>query len=215
MEAPERRSTIGLIGALLGLTFAVGLWAARFFGEKSPVHAAEWWIGDVALASVFALPALVGVLAHRGRGGLWLTAEILTLVLSVTPISIATLVLVMPSVMYLVAYGGSDKSRGRPAVFTPLTLVVALSAMALLVFTPNYIVCWRQTEYASGRKVLVRDRASERSSRDGSFTSHSGPPVAGVVSEESGCTDGAIPPSRSLAALGLVGSALAATWRIT
>lgn len=214
--ASQRSLVLGRVASLIVLVLALGLFALRVFGTNAIVHEAEWWIGDLALASIFALPAFVGLCAAR-RPGLLLSAGILCLVLSMALlVSIVTLPLVAPGVVYLVAYAGSGRlDSRRSAHVIPVVLVASVAALALLIFAPSTTVCWRETEYADGRVERVRDSTSERASSSGVVSQqHIGPPRAGVVSESGGCTDGVLPPTRSLGALGLVAGAALASRRI-
>lgn len=201
------RSLLANVASGLVIALALGLFALRFFGTNAIVHGAEWWIGDVALASVFALPAFVGLRATADRPELLLGAGILSLVLSVALlVSVVTLPLVVPGVLYLIAYGRTGRLPGRKAIVIPVLLVAAAGALALLIFAPRTTVCWTETEYADGRVERVRDRPAERPSRDGTFSQSIGGPTPGVVSQGGGCTDGVFPPVRSIGVLGLIGT---------
>ena len=167
---------------------------------------------------MFALPALVAVVAwRRRRPSLLLPAGIASLALSVAlAISLVTIPLVVPGVLYLLAYGRStaaERTAVGPAGAVPVA--AAIVALGIIVFTPGLIVCWSETVYEDGRTVLVRDHASEKASGDGHFSQSSGPPRPGVVEESGGCTDGAVRPVASLGALGLVAAALIVGWRLT
>lgn len=183
---------------------ALAVFAIRFFGGETAVRQAEWWIGDAALASVFALPGLVGL---GGRRDVFLAAGIASVAFGLTLVSIVTLPLVVPGVLFLIAFGREpERERGHPGRATAVLLVTGWGALALLLFTPFMLVCWTKTEYRDGRVVVERDREAERRARSGFFSQTSKPPSRDVVSDEGGCTEGAIPPSRSIAALVLVGA---------
>ena len=217
---PQRAVTaraLAWIAVVLGFGWATSLWAMRFFGTKHPVHEAEWWIGDAALASVFALPAVIGLIALKRREELFVGAAVLSLVLSaVLLVSVATLPLVIPGVLFLVAarrVARKPERAGRVAAVTLVVLGIAVGALVVLIFAPRTVVCWHETEYTDGTTLLARDYISERQSSDGSVTMTGGPPTEGVLSDGGGCTDGVFPPARSLVALGMVASVVLVAWR--
>jgi hypothetical protein len=202
------RSKLGLVAALIGLAFAVALGVIRFVGEKSPVHEAEWWLGDLALAAVVAAPALLALQAAMGRRVLFLPAGVISIVLSVTFLSGAGLPLLIPGILYLIAFarGRGPEALSAAAVALPIALTIA--AFGLLLVGSYRIVCWQEVTYSDGRTELSRDRDAERASTPGRIVGSSGPPSADVKSESSGCTEGAIDPARSLLGLAAVGGAV-------
>lgn len=188
---------------------AAGLFVIRFFGETTPVHAAEWWIGDLALAAVVGAPAVLGFLGARGREALLLPAAVLSIALSLTFLSGAGLPLIVPGVLYLISFvRRSERRTPAPAVLVPIVLVVG--AFAALLIGSYRVVCWKVTRSADGTAIVKRDRASERLSGDGSYQSAR----LGNDVVEAGCTDGAIDPTRSLIALAATSAAIAAGRRL-
>ena len=184
---------------------AAALFVVRFVGEKAPVHAAEWWIGDLALASLVAAPAVLGLFGARGRESLLLPAGVLSVALSLTFLSGAGLPLIIPGALYLIAYARlTERRTSTPAVLLPLVLVVV--SFGLLLIGSYRIACWKETRLADGRTVISRDRAAERLSSQGSFRSSRVPNE--VVS--AGCTDGAIDPVRSILSLTATAAAVVA-----
>jgi hypothetical protein len=204
------RTRAHLIGAWIGLAFALGLGVIRLFGERSPVHAAEWWIADLALAGVVAFPAVLALMGTR-RPALLLAAAIASFPLAF--ISFAALPLLAPVVFYLIAYRRLGGRGGSIAI--AIALCASLASLGLIVFVPGQIVCWHETVYDNGRTTLTRDRASEEASSSSHFSGSGGPPRRGVVSEESGCTEGAIRPPVSMAALGLVSLGVLSSRRLS
>lgn len=187
----------------------MALGIVRFVAEKDPVHSAEWWIGDVALAALVGAPAMLGLIGARGRDTLLLPAGVLSIVLALTFLSGAGLPLIVPGVLYLIAFSRRAERRvSGSAVLIPIVLVIA--AFAALLVGSYRTVCWREIRHADGRTVVIRDRAAERLSGDGSFGS--GRLGNEVVS--AGCTDGAIDPKRSLVAFVAVTAAVLAGRRL-
>jgi hypothetical protein len=204
------RSRLGLVGALIGLAMAVALGVIRFVGAKGPVRAAEWWIGDLGLAAIVAAPALLALVAVFGRPALFVPAAVISIALSITFLSGAGVPLIIPGVLYLLAFARrpADGQHVPPAaVAVPIVIVGA--AYAVLLLGSYRIVCWRAVTYSDGRTEVSRDRAGERASSAGRITQSLGPPGSGVVADEAGCTEGAIDPKRSLLALaGVAGGVL-------
>jgi hypothetical protein len=217
VDTTQTGRRIAYVAVALAAGWSICLWALRFFGAERPIHEAEWWIGDAALASVYALPACIGVVALRGRTYLLRTAGVVSLVLSISlVVSIAAFPLVVPGVLFLIAANRADPASThdtRALVIGVVTIVAAAGALSALIASSGHVVCWRETQYADGRTVIARDATSERRSTSGSITMSGGPPRGDVVSEGGGCTDGAFPPSRSLLALGSVAAATLVTWR--
>ncbi len=188
---------------------ALGLGIIRFIAEEGPVHSAEWWIGDLALAALVGAPALLGFMGSRGRETLLLPAGVLSVVLALTFLSGAGLPLIVPGVLYLIAFARrSDRRTSTAAALIPVALVVG--AFVALLIGSYLTVCWRETRLRDGRTEVTRDRAAERLSQDGSFSS--GRLGNEVVS--AGCTDGAIDPKRSLVALAAVTAGVLAGRRL-
>lgn len=198
----RRPSRAGLLGVGIGIALAIALLVIRIFGAEPPIRRAEWGIGDVALAALVAAPALLARMAVRGRRALFMPAAVLSVALAGVFLSGAGVPLLIPAALYIVAF---TRSSPRPkatilGVVVP-TLLVFASGVALFV-GGNQIVCYRRQEFKDGRVEISRDHTAERASRSGHFTQRSGPPRADVVSEEGGCSEGAIKPVRSLMALG-------------
>jgi hypothetical protein len=187
----------------------VGLGIVRFVAEKDPVHSAEWWIGDLALAALVGAPAMLGLIGALGHESLLLPAGVLSVVLALTFLSGAGLPLIVPGVLYLIAFARRVERRvSTPAVLVPIVLVIG--AFAALLFGSYRTVCWREIRQADGRTVVIRDRAAERLSGDGSF----GSARLGNEVVSAGCTDGAIDPKRSLVAFAAVTGAVVAGRRL-
>jgi hypothetical protein len=206
-------------GVVLAAAWALVLFALRFARTEAPVHDAEWWIGDVALASVFALPAIVAVIALKGREHLLPIAAALCFVLAFALlVTLVTLPLLIPATLFALAHRRihAEVPRRSHALGATIVLVVcAIGALVGLILTPDTVVCWQETVYTDGTRTIVRDHEAESMSTSGSITTSAGPPTAGVESEGGGCTEGVFPPMRSILALGLVAGSTVLTWRMS
>lgn len=217
--ARRRPSTfVGWVGVGLGIAVAVGLGVLRWANaHAAPVATAEWApLADVALGGLVVLPSVLAILGLRGRPVLLLAGGILALLLAL-PFTFAGLVLIVPGVLFLVAYGRmprppSGSVRRSMAVFVPV--VLGVGALAVL-FATEQPVCYRTIQYEDGRVEHSRDHEAEADVESGQGTGQSfGPPGEGVVSQGGGCTSDVIVPWESAAMLGLSGTAALAARRL-
>ena len=213
IEAPARPKLRAPIATAITAAMALFALVGRFVGAGVVTHAAEWWIADLALASVVAIPAVVGVMARR-KPHLYQTAGFVCIVLfAASLVLVYTLPLIVPGLMFLTSKRRNDADGSIVPAF--VLAAVAVASIGYLILAPGQTVCWTQTEYADGRVVVARDHASEELSGDGSFEQRMSAPKPEEVSTESGCTDGAIAPSTSLVILAAVSTGLVATWRFS
>jgi hypothetical protein len=213
IAAPPRPKLRATIATWLMAALALFALVGRFIGAGVVVHAAEWWIADLALASVVAIPAVVGFMARR-RPHLYQTAGFVCIALfAAGMVLVYTLPLIVPALMFLTSSRGDGPERSVVPAF--LLAAVAIASIGYLIFAPGQTVCWTETGYADGRVVVARDHASEELSGGGSFGQRMSAPKPGEVSSESGCTDGAIAPSTSLLILAAVSTGLVATRRFS
>lgn len=202
----------GRVGVGLGIAVAVGLGVLRWANAHAvPVAAAEWApLGDVALAGLVGLPSVLAVLGLRGRSVLLLAGGILALLLAL-PFTLVGLILIVPGVLFLVAYGRmpgppSGSVRRSMAVFVPV--VLGVGALAVL-FATEQPVCYRTIRYEDGRVERVRDREAEADAASGRGRGQSVEPLdEDVVSQGGGCSGDMIVPWESAAMLGLSGTAV-------
>lgn len=155
-------------------------------------------LGNVALFAVYAAPALLALLALRGRPLLLLPAAVLAFLLAFTALSGVSLVLLLPGAAYLAAFlaAGAPPSRGlAPAVLVLGAVALGVAAFAAL-FVQTELVCWRYEVRADGTNTYEHVPAEEFSS--------SATAGGDVVEAGGGCEDRPTTPA-ALASLGLVG----------
>ncbi len=113
---PNSAVTLVLLGAVLGLVFAAGLGLVRFF-SSGPLRYLEL-AGTFALTLIYASPPLLALFSLRGREVLLLPAVALGAVATVRSFSGVTLVLVVPTALWIVAYVGFCAQATGLAVVT-------------------------------------------------------------------------------------------------
>ena len=202
LKAVAQRGAHGAVATAIVVILTAAFVAVRMAGGGwNPVleRAQLWILDDLAFAAALGVPAVLGVLARRGRSGLYLAAGVLSTLLAVSPI-VWTVVFAVPAVLFFVAYSPSIERAVRPAALV-ITCVLGLAPLAVLLLGPHDAVCWTHRTYVGGATTFARDEGAERASRDGRFSQTSGPPVAGETSSGGGCTDGAIPPRSSVPAV--------------
>lgn len=159
-------------------------------------------LGHTALFAAYAAPALLAVLALRGRPLLLLAAAGLSLLLAFTALSGVSLVLLLPGAVYLGSFlrVGVPPGRGLAA----LALVAAVLALGVAGFAALFVrteqVCWRYEVRGDGTTTYERIPA-----RDADSLSLSA--AGDVVEAGGGCKQRATAPW-ALASLGLVALAL-------
>lgn len=214
---PSMSTLLGWVGVGLGVVVAVGIGVLRWANaDAAAIAAAEWApLADVALGGLIGLPSALAILGLRGRPALLLAGGILALLLAL-PFFFAGLVLVLPGVLFLIAYGripetSSGSLRRSMAVFVPV--VLGLGALVGL-FATEQPVCYRTIRYEDGRVEHSRDYDAEADAASGQGMGQSfAPPEEGVVSQGGGCTSDVIVPRESFAILGLSAAAVLAGYR--
>ncbi|MBI2237715.1 MAG: hypothetical protein HYU54_04210 [Actinobacteria bacterium] len=191
--------------AILGLALAAAFGTLRFLNADPPEREAEW-LGDLALAASFATPGLLALLGLRERPSLLLAGGALGVFLSGVSLSFVSLPLLVPSVLYLVAYRRAP-GRGIGAASTAAVLLLALglgAAGLFALFLREDPLCWAVTRTAEGRSYTTLP--ANRFRTDSGFSVSSSQLPAGTI--ESGCTSDTISTVEALAGLALVGAAL-------
>ena len=207
-EQSTRQRQIVLPAAIAGLAIAAGLGVLRFALSEPPERSVEW-LGDLALAAVYAVPAVLALVGLRGRPSLLAAGGVLGIALAFTAFSGVALVLVVPSALYLVGYGKAPgtgaKFRIPPLLVLLLTLALGVGALFVL-FAHNDPICWAVRNTAAG-KVYVELPASEFQTQSGfAVSSNQLPPGT----NESGCSSDTIRFPEALASFGLALAAVVA-----
>lgn len=188
------------VGAWLGI--AMGLVYGLLVGVNGELRWFERLGSGLAFGVGYGFPALLALMALNGRRSLLVPASVLSILLSVTSVAGATLPLIVPGVIYLVAFKRSLLSRFR-AASTAAVSVLFIAAVGWLLVGPATPACWVTT---------VRDDGSVDHGRVPADASGLNPAserhnVSGNVVATS-CTSDAISWKKSLPALALFGTSL-------
>lgn len=117
-----------VVAGVLVLALGAALAVIRFVAGSPPERGVQGALGACALGAVVAAPGALALLARFDRPALLLPAGVLLMPLSGVSMAGATLPLLIPAVMLLVAYG-----RRRPdAVVQPPLLVAISSAIVIM-----------------------------------------------------------------------------------
>lgn len=113
--------------------------------------------GAIPLGVVYVLPAVLAILAMRGRSPLLLAAGVASLALAVLPVSLHSVVYGPAGVIYLVAHARrSAAGRGDARSVVAAVVVPGLVVAAVLALTVHEDpICY--TRDASGRVTIDRD----------------------------------------------------------
>ncbi|HSJ94971.1 MAG TPA: hypothetical protein VK896_13135 [Gaiellaceae bacterium] len=189
---------------VIAVIFALG---HRLWDDEPPLDAAGA-LGDLALAAAYAVPALLALVALRGRPLLLFPAAGLAFLFSFTALSGVSLVLLIPAAAYLVGFLRAAPPAGRAvAGVTVVLVVVALGVASFLgLFARGELVCWRYEVRENGEKSYERVPADVFSS--------SVQAGVGVTEAGSGCEERPT-VSAALASLGLLALLLLVAARVT
>ena len=148
--ASSRGLDLGLVGAAIGLFYPAFLSGIAFFddGDLDPQ-----WAERVVFVALVCLPAVIALVARKTRPGLFVLAGVLGLPLSLISLAGATLPLLIPSALYLLAAGRYGRAtRVHPAV---IALFVALMTAASIgsLYVHRDPVCWTRATHLDGRVV--------------------------------------------------------------
>lgn len=155
MSTTRRRPAALLVGVWIHLLLAVGFAAIRFANTPPPLRAVEW-PGNLAMALVYALPALLALLALAGRAAALLAAAVLSVPLAFTALSGVSLLLLVPAALYAVAY---LRWKRRPALaLATVGLVAAVALLGVAAFaallaepgSDDTLFCWSATTGPDG-----------------------------------------------------------------
>jgi hypothetical protein len=149
MSQRSPKDALGMVGAIVALFPAVGIWLGGFLGSEGPSPPREWldaaagfaaWTGPSAV-SLIALRA-----SHPIRNGIWIGSGIaLVLVAGISMISGVSLALLPGAVLLIVAGAGNAPVGGRFI----LALLMTLSAGIISLGTA-YFLCDRACWYEVG-----------------------------------------------------------------
>jgi hypothetical protein len=111
-------------GLVLALGVAIG--AIRFFGGAPPERGVEGALGACALGAVIATPGALALLARVDRPALLLPAGVLLMPLAGVSMAGATLPLLIPALMLLVAHGRRPQPEAHPPLFVAISSAVVI-----------------------------------------------------------------------------------------
>jgi hypothetical protein len=185
-----RPAVLVAVGAALNLALAAGAGVLVVTGDEGEPRDATEWLGDFALGAAWALPAAVALLAGR-RGELLAAASLLALLVVPTTFSLS-LLLAVPALLYLLAFGtaGGCLTSGG-AVVALVVVVLGAGAVALLLGATEGR-CWEYEVRSDGSTVSRTVPTEGRWERtDGTVGGSSSTAVLGgdVVEAGGGCED--------------------------
>ena len=143
-----------LVAGAVALNLALAGAAAAFLltGDEGEPRDAAAWLGDLAFVSLWALPAVVALVA-RDRLALLVAAGVLALLVVPTTFSLS-LLMVVPGVLYLVAAARtSEDRRGRPGAVAALAVVLLGAGAGVTAFALTEGRCWEYEVRADGTTV--------------------------------------------------------------
>jgi hypothetical protein len=186
----------GAISVALGVAFAVlPTFSERFL---HPI------VGVIAVAAVYAMPAVLGMLGRRNRPALVLAAAILSFALVAYALSVIVYVLAVAGACFLVGYARMRQSsrRGRDVV-VGLAVVALMAVSVPIFFAGEDPRCW----------ALVRVDGVERvigipPSADGSIGIGGGNANTPVGTVEAGCASDVVTTSEGAGVLTILAIAL-------
>lgn len=163
----------------------------------------ERW-GGVAWGAVAALPSLLALLSFRGRSSLLLVAGVVACLMAFALLSVVTLPLLIPGILFLVGYARFHTDRPRVPALASGVVVVALIIGAVAAMTSSDDPrCWSYVQ----RGGIKTYRAEEYTGSLGG-----GGLSAGGGSVGSGCSSDMVVPREALSGLAILAFALGAAY---
>ncbi len=201
----SRTSRAAIAGIALSFVLAIGVGVLRW-ANAEPAERSFELAGNVAFAIVLATPALLGLLAIRGRPTLFVAAGVLSVACVVVGAFSIGLLFVPQAVLFFVAARGDAAPRSRGAV-SAAVIAVVLGVMAFVaLFAHDDPVCWARIG-STGRIVRVD---AERFVRPRSISMDSADLPPGTT--ESGCTSDTISAPEAATAVALVAAMVLGSW---
>jgi hypothetical protein len=205
-----------LLGIVLNAIAAFVFGGLYLLGEPPPLRAVVW-PGAIALTVAYALPAALAAVALRSqRPAALFGAGLIGVPLALTAMSGVSLILVVPTVCYLVGYATwtpQPRLRTGAAARILATVATGTAAMLLLFVTPidrSLAYCYSWSEDVAGHRTYSQARPDDSSDPG----QQSGSPGPDVRAAGSGCASDVITPAEAALGLGAAVVALAATRRL-
>lgn len=170
MDKGQRDRTgrkLTLVGVGLGVLVPAGL-AALFYAGAAPPHRG---LDQLSFPLIWAMPAMLAALSLPSRPFLLVPATVLGFLSAFTPFLLMSLVFLVPTVLYGLAYSRRGPqplapARAVAAVFVPV--LAGVGGFFVLMVHPDP-VCWTWTEELSGDRTYttVRGDGCSTGSRGG------------------------------------------------
>lgn len=216
-ERTWRRLTVA--GVVVGLMAATAFGVVIFLGSAPPEGSFE----AVGFPLLWAMPALLALLSLWERPVLLVPAAVLSFLLSFSALSGVTLVLLIPTVCYVLAYRRRryyPPTLTRPLLAVLLPVLACAGALIALVARPDP-VCWTYLEDAGGTRTYSRTGCDETDGMSPSMTvspptadrgSGSGSGVVAPGASGGGSTSDTVTLLEAAASATLLAAGLAAGW---
>ena len=198
---------IGLMGAAIGFLYPVVLGALAFFddGALDPR-----WTERIVFVALTCVPAAIALAARRRRPGLYVLSAVLTLPLSFLSLAGATLPLLIPGAMYVVA-AMREQRRGRVPLLLNALVTTALCVAAVAApFVHPDPVCWTRATFVDG-SVDYREFRPRGDVGDWERGNHFVGGDMEVLERARGCSSDRVMPWETATAVGLLVAAVAAS----
>jgi uncharacterized membrane protein HdeD (DUF308 family) len=190
-------------GAVIGLIIAGVAASISFFGSDPPNEIMDERWGGVSWGAVAAFPSLLALLSLRERSSLRLVAGVMACLMAFALFSVVTLPLLIPGIMFLVAYTASHPDRPRvPSVLSGVVLIALVLGAVAATISSEDPRCWSYVERSGIKTYRVEEYTG----------SLGGSGSVGGGSRGSGCSSDMVVPSEALSGLAILAFALGAAY---
>jgi hypothetical protein len=201
VAAQRPRPIIVLVAVMMHLAVAAGIAALRLAGTEPALRAVDW-PGSLVMGLAYALPALLGLLALRGRPAALLAACALSLLLAGIPLTAASPVLLALAVLYAIGYArwapprwASRRASRLAALGLLAGMVLAGAAAFVALFWPAHpTYAWSVTVGRDGHTSYSRtlERLPCGSGQIEQRVEPPGQGPGGATTIELGCSDAVV-----------------------
>lgn len=223
-----------VVGSIIGIAFAIGLTAIRFFNSSFGNLNVEWF-GNLAFLIVYSAPYILALIAlsfreHALQAGVWLASAVLAGLTSVTAFSGVTLFFLIPAILLLLGgllTLGQISWRNRVGILASALLLIGLVVVGLLAFAflfmlPATPFCWQVRTLPNGTQVVEPDPNAQMqvtSTQNGTVFSGAGsvsgqPLPDGSTITGAGCASDLITPLEALLSIGILGLTFLGLWKL-
>jgi hypothetical protein len=209
---------VAVVGIVVNTLVAFAFGGLHLLLAAPPLRTVTW-PGAVALATAYAVPGVLAVVALRSqRPAALLGAGLLGLPLAFTALSGVSLVLLAPAVCYLIGYAAwTARPLLRAGAAAGIAAVVAAGIGALVLSLASPIgqprgYCYSWTEDPTGHRTYSPARPDD--SGEPGQQSGSGPATPGVAARGQGCTSDVVTTPEAALGLGAAAVAIAVSLRL-